>query len=226
LTKRHAIALLPILLTGLVLAACGPSEAETSAAVLTQAAQIFADSLTQTAAAASPTPTATPETPTATSTPELPTATPSVTGTPPTNTPKPTQQQSSGGGSSLGCLRAELTWETPQDGAKYEVGVPFTKTWVFKNIGTCTWNSFYSVVFIDGEQMDADNVESFEDVAVDMPAKGILPGEHVTLKVVMSAPNEQGSYKGYWMLRSDGGTLFGLGPKGTEWFWVEIWAED
>lgn len=222
MNKKRLFTLVPLTLASLLLAACGPSAEANSDAVLTQAAQIFADSLTQTAAVAPPTATATIP-PTATNTPLPPTNTPTITGTPPTSTPKPTQQAS--GGSSAGCLRAELTWETPTDGTKFEVGATFTKTWVFKNIGTCTWNSFFSVVFIEGEQMDADTVESFEEVS-DVTDVGILPGEHVTIKVSMSAPNEQGTYKGYWMLRSDGGTLFGLGPKGTEWFWVEIYAED
>lgn len=42
----------------------------------------------------------------------------------------------------------------------------------------------------------------------------------------MIAPEEEGTYKGYWMLMSDNGVLFGLGPDGRAWFWVEISAED
>ena len=225
LNKRHAFALLPLLLTALILAACGPSEEANSAAVLTQAAQIFSDSLTQTAAVAPPTATATSIPPTATNTPPLPTNTPTITGTPPTATPSPTQQQISGGGTNsgkTGCLRAELGYETIPDGTKIEIGENFKKIWTFKNLGTCTWTSAFSLVWQQGESFGTKGTLPFSEFTdVDIP-----PGEHLTIELTMLAPDEQGAYKGYWMLRSDDGIYFGLGPDGRAWFWVDVQVQD
>lgn len=206
-----------ILASSLILAACGQggNTSGNSAEVLTEAAQIAFQALTETAAAASPTPTPT-ETPT--NTPLPPTATPTPQGTLPTLAPTATRQQSSGG---TGCLRAELTYESPQDGAQYAIGENFKKVWVFKNVGACTWTQGFSLVFIQGDLMGAKGTRAFSDfTTVD-----ILPGDHLRIEVTFIAPNEQGTYKGYWMLRSDGGNLFGLGQDGRGWFWVEIFAK-
>jgi hypothetical protein len=54
----------------------------------------------------------------------------------------------------------------------------------------------------------------------------IPPGEHLTVEVSMLAPSKQGFYKGYWLLRSADGVLFGLGPDGRAWFWVDIEVQD
>ena len=206
-----------LLLAGL-LTACGGGDEETSSLILTEAAQIAIDGLTQTAAAASPTPTATEVPPTST---EAPTQTPTQEGTPGTAAPTPTQQQSGGSGSA-GCLRAEMYYESPQDGAQFDVGSRITKQWSFKNVGTCPWTPGFSVVFIEGDQMNADASTAFSDFT----EVNIVPGERVSVEVTMFAPNTQGTYKGYWMLRSDNGTYFGLGPAGKSWFWVEIFAKN
>ncbi|MGH2582859.1 MAG: NBR1-Ig-like domain-containing protein, partial [Anaerolineales bacterium] len=203
-----------VLLLAGVLSACGGGSEETSSLILTEAAQIAINGLTQTAAAASPTPTATEVPPTPT---EAPTQTPTLEGTPSTAVPTPTQQQSGGSGSP-GCLRAEMYYESPQDGAQFDIGASFTKRWSFKNLGTCPWTPGFSVVFIDGDQMDAESSVPFSEFTeINIP-----PGERVSVEVTMFAPNTQGTYKGYWMLRSDNGTYFGLGPTGKSWFWVEI----
>jgi len=224
LNKKRILTLLPLVLAAVLLAACGPSAEENSAAVLTQAAQIFSDSLTQTAAVAPPTATETPLPPTATNTPLPPTATPTITGTPPTSTPSPTQQQSSGGGggNKVGCVRAELGYETVPDGTKLEIGQTFNKIWTFKNVGTCTWTQEFSLVWQQGEAFGTKGTIPFTDFTdVD-----ILPGEHLTVEVKMVAPGDQGDYKGYWLLRSDAGILFGLGPDGRAWFWVDVHVQD
>ena len=223
MNKRH-LAILLLAITALLLSACGPSEAENSAAVLTLAAQQFADALTQTAAVAPPTATSTPLPPTATNTPLPPTNTPTITGTPPTATASPTQQTSSGGtgGTKVGCYRAELGYETIPDGTKLEIGTTFKKIWTFKNIGTCTWTEAFSLVWQQGEAFGTKGTIGFTEFTdVEIP-----PGEHLTVEVSMLAPGKQGFYKGYWLLRSADGVLFGLGPDGRAWFWVDIEVQD
>ncbi|MCW5877293.1 MAG: hypothetical protein KIS80_00325 [Anaerolineales bacterium] len=225
MNRKRLLFIIPLSLLALALSACGGSpSADSSSLVLTEAALIYEQSLTQTAQAAPPTATPTEVPPTATNTPELPTLTPTVTGTPSTATPLPTQPPASGGGggASLGCLRAELTYETIPDGTQMEISQSFSKRWVLKNVGTCPWTPAFAAIFVDGELMGAESVQGFEDY-ID---KDIYPGERIDMSIAMQAPNERGTYRGYWMLRSDSGTIFGLGPDGRGWFWVEIFAQD
>lgn len=226
MNRKRLLFIIPLSLLALALSACGGSpSADSSSVVLTEAALIYEQSLTQTAQAAPPTATPTEVPPTATNTPELPTLTPTVTGTPPTATPLPTQPPASGGGgggASLGCLRAELTYETIPDGTQMEINQSFSKRWVLKNVGTCPWTPGFAAIFVDGELMDAESVQGFEDY-ID---QDIQPGDRIDMSVAMRAPNQRGAYRGYWMLRSDSGTIFGLGPDGRGWFWVDIFAQD
>jgi len=198
----------------LIVSACGGSDTGASSAVLTEAALIYSQSLTETAAAASPTPTATVEQPTATNT-SLPTNTPTATGTPPTATPSPTEEPSSGGTGNAACLRANFEIETIPDGTQMYVGKVFTKMWRVKNVGSCTWTPNFAAVWVQGELFSAEAVTAFTDI-------NIYPGEYAMIEIDMVAPGPAGHYKGYWMLRSDDGRLFGVGSRGTEWLWVDI----
>jgi hypothetical protein len=145
---------------------------------------------------------------TATATP-LPSSTPTETVTPtstvtPTPTPLPTP-----------CNAAQFVEDlTIPDGSTFFSGANFTKTWLLKNIGTCTWTNDYDLVFWGGDNMDADPVRALPDQ--------VRPGENVELSVPMKAPNNPGDYRGLWILRDDDGNYFGLGPYADKAFWVSI----
>ncbi len=100
------------------------------------------------------------------------------------------------------------------DGMEFSAGQKFTKTWRLKNIGTCTWTTDYDLVFVDGAAMSAP-------AAVDLK-NSVRPGETVDLSVELVAPSKEGNHKGSWMLRDDGGALFGLGADTRQSFWVSI----
>ena len=154
------------------------------------------------------TPTGTPPspTPTATGTPPTPTATATVTNTP--GTPTATQPVSA-------CDRAEFVTDVSvPDGTVFPPGADFTKTWRLKNVGTCTWNTSYKLVFHTGEQMGGP-------AALNLPST-VAPGQSVDLSVDLKAPNTAGTYRGYWMFKNDKDVLFGIGAKGDKPFWVEI----
>ncbi len=203
--------LLTLLLGSLALSACAPADTgENSSAVFTEAAQIAFQALTETAAAAPPTSTPTATVPTATPTPQMPTATPTPQGTLPTAT----QQTSGGAGSNAPCLRASFEIETIPDGTEFFAGETFTKTWRLKNTGSCTWTAAFAAIWVQGDLMEADSVVPFT-------TKDIFPGEYAMISVNMKAPSA-GHYKGYWMLRSAEGIIFGVGTNGKEWFWVDI----
>jgi len=104
------------------------------------------------------------------------------------------------------------------DGATFAPNVDFTKVWRLKNVGRCTWNGNYDLIFIDGAQMDAAK-------AVALPAK-INPDENVDVSVSMTSPDKEGEYFGFWMLRSDDGEIFGLGENANKSFWVSIQVND
>ena len=102
------------------------------------------------------------------------------------------------------------------DGSTLYPGTTFTKIWRLKNVGTCTWTTSYDLVFMKGDQMDGDDV-------VGMPGN-VAPGQVVDVLVDLIAPEDSGSYRGYWTLRDASGVLFGLGRTNST-FYVDIKVE-
>ena len=106
---------------------------------------------------------------------------------------------------------------TVPDDTAFLPGQTFTKTWRLRNIGTCTWTSAYSLVFVDGDQLNASS-------PVALPAS-VPPDTEVDLSVAMTAPGVPGTYTSNWMLRSPSGTNFGTqddnGP-----FWAQIVVQE
>jgi hypothetical protein len=101
-----------------------------------------------------------------------------------TNTPKP-------------CNDAQFISETIPDDSEFDAGAEFTKSWRFKNTGTCTWNTNYKLVFKSGDQMGA--------LASKALSGDVAPGETVDIGVDMTAPASAGTYQGYWKLVDDNG---------------------
>ena len=94
-----------------------------------------------------------PSTPAPTETPPVMTATPPPA--PPTNIPGtpthalPPQDPNC---TDEAVFVADMT--IPDD-TKLSAGEAFTKTWKLRNSGTCTWNEFYSLEFVSGDQMSS-----------------------------------------------------------------------
>ncbi len=96
-----------------------------------------------------------------------------------------------------------------------KTGEPFIKTWRLKNIGTCAWDSSYSLIFDVGDQMGGP---------MSMPLTvNVAPGQEVDLSVNLQAPAETGSYRSYWRLRNPDGLMLTVenGYKGRS-FYVDI----
>lgn len=90
----------------------------------------------------------------------------------------------------------------------------FTKTWRLENIGTCTWNSDYAIVFVSGDQLDApDRVPLPQEVA---------PEGVVDISVEMTAPNLDGTYRSEWLLENELGDQFGI--PGVFWTQIQVTA--
>ena len=103
---------------------------------------------------------------------------------------------------------------TIPDRTTFYAGFSFTKTWRLSNVGTCTWDSGYRVVFVNGDAMSAP--------ASAVLSKTVAPGQTVDISVTMIAPTAVREYAGYWMLQSSNGGLFGIGADGTGKFYVDI----
>jgi hypothetical protein len=103
---------------------------------------------------------------------------------------------------------------TIQDGTVFAPNADFIKTWRVKNIGSCSWNTDYDLVFVEGDQMDAAK-------AITLP-ENIRPGERLDISVTLTSPSKRGEYRGYWMLRSGDGEWFGYGKAANKPFWVDI----
>jgi hypothetical protein len=152
------------------------------------------------------------------------TVTPSVTNTPtntalalpttaiPTNTavpPSPTPI----------CNKAQFVSDvTVPDATIYSPGATVVKTWRLKNIGTCSWTTSYSLIFDHGQKMGPSGSEP-TPVAL---TTSVSPGQTVDVTISLVAPSLPGNYQTDFRLRSNAGTVFGIGASGQGTFWVKI----
>lgn len=115
-----------------------------------------------------------------------------------------------------GCLEKAAFYAdvTVPDDTFFKQGEMFTKTWRFRNEGTCTWTPDYKVVFHSGEIMDAPLFNPFTTT--------VLPGEQVDISIDMRAPTRGGSYQSTWEFEDPNGTRFGTGSAARDLFWVRI----
>ncbi len=101
------------------------------------------------------------------------------------------------------CLIADLVSETIPDGTVIARGATFTKEWRIINGGSCTWNTNYKLVYDSGDLLDAEKEE--------IPLSEVVnPSMSTTVSVKMKAPNVDGYYTGYWMLKTDQGVNVAL----------------
>ncbi len=100
------------------------------------------------------------------------------------------------------------------DGTYIAPGEAFEKVWRVENTGTCPWTRDYQFVFISGYSMDGPAA---------IPLSGSIPVNAVAdLSVDLKAPETNGFYKGFWMLRNPQGFLFGVGEMANQPLWVQI----
>lgn len=83
-------------------------------------------------------------------------------------------------------------------------GQTFRKGWRVQNIGTCTWNSGYSLNYVSGNVAAAQMGGS----AVSVVGQ-VQPGQTYDFWVDLVAPAFPGTYQGFWEMRNDQGEPFG-----------------
>lgn len=95
-------------------------------------------------------------------------------------------------------------------------GAMFVKTWRLMNVGSCTWNTSYQLIFRSGVYMGPSIPNSFS-----LPVS-VQAGQTIDISINMTAPYWAGSQRGYWMFRNANGALFGIGPSANEPWFVDI----
>jgi hypothetical protein len=140
-------------------------------------------------------------TPTLTMTAPRPTT---ATATVKPNTPTVTSQP---------CDQAQFISDvTIPDGTMMIPGQTFKKTWRLRNLGSCSWDDRYALVFASGDAMGAAAV-------INLP--GTVPANAtVDLSIDMKAPAVPGKYVSNWKLRNPAGQVFGV--VADEPFFVQI----
>lgn len=99
---------------------------------------------------------------------------------------------------------------TIPDNTRVEAGKSFTKTWRFKNTGTCHWNN-YTINFLTGDRMGAPDSAPIPDT---------LAGSEADVSLELTAPTADGSYSGYFTLKDADGESINVGAEKT--FWLKI----
>ena len=84
------------------------------------------------------------------------------------------------------------------DDTVVKAGEEFTKTWKIQNMGSCTWDANYKLVFVRGEQMDGPSPAEVITAAV-------KPGDSVELSIPFKAPPKNGTHWGIWQLYNGAG---------------------
>jgi hypothetical protein len=221
-----------LLLMAALFAACSspatsptePAETEaakTMAAILTQ----ISDQILQTASAApSDTPTNTPTptiTPTDTviptvdlngTTPEGITPVGSPTGPTPTTDPDSLKTRTLMGKCNAAFFVGDIG--PVVDGVKLKANSQFTKTWDVRNIGMCTWDRRYKLIYYSGQHMNGPNSVNFPEI--------VAPNKNTWFSVNLTAPKSTGPHVGRWYLQDPDGVRFGLGVDGDEPLIVDI----
>jgi len=195
--------------TLLGLAACGSgTPISDSSLTYTQIWKTVEVAQTQTGMFVSPTPLVT-NTPLASST-SRPTNTPLLSATPMPGTPSataftvntlttPTGLQSASCDNMAGV--ADVTYP---DGSVLAAGTIFVKTWRVKNLGPCTWNQDYRLIFgWGGTGTNWDSTPSSHLSAL------VLPGDTIEISVSLAAPMNPGNYSAAFRLQNAKGYNFG-----------------
>lgn len=103
---------------------------------------------------------------------------------------------------------------TIPDASEVKTNESFVKTWRLINMGSCTWNQDYGLVWFSADRLGAAELQSMTGE--------VKPGESIDISVDMVAPGVPGNYQSFWKLQAPDGELFGIGPAGDGAFWVEI----
>jgi hypothetical protein len=117
---------------------------------------------------------------------------------PTSNPPTPTQP-------SVPCDEAGFVSDgTIPNGTQLQPSSAFTKVWIVRNMGTCTWAEDYALVFSKGELMAGKSPVTL--------GRELAPGDTMEVSINLVAPATGGVYSSQWVLQNSTGETFGLAP--------------
>jgi uncharacterized protein YkwD len=94
---------------------------------------------------------------------------------------------------------------TIPDNSNIPAGEIFTKTWKFKNTGTCPWAG-YTIHYASGERMNSPT---------SVPVPETAAGGTVDLSIDLTAPTTEGAYTTHFSLQSATGESIAIGAEKT-----------
>ena len=83
-------------------------------------------------------------------------------------------------------------------------GAPFQKGWRIRNVGTCTWNPSYRLVYANGNTSQSSMSGAPAQIVGQVP-----PGATYDMLVNLVAPYWPGVYQGFWILQNGSNQPFG-----------------
>lgn len=97
---------------------------------------------------------------------------------------------------SAGAGQAAVVGETFHWGVRVPAGRPFTKRWVLRNTGDCTWTTAFRLHHV------SSSTERLSQLVVDLPLPvSIPPGSTHPFDIPMRAPDAPGTYDETWQFR-------------------------
>jgi Ig-like domain from next to BRCA1 gene len=99
---------------------------------------------------------------------------------------------------------------TIPDGSQVNPGAILDKRWLIKNSGSCNWDESYRVKLVSGPDMGVPIEQAL------YPARS---GSEVSMRIVLSAPQDPGYYQSAWQAFNPNDDPFG------DPFYVEILVE-
>lgn len=104
------------------------------------------------------------------------------------------------------------------DDTVFSPGEEFAKRWRLRNNGTCPWSTDYSILFVGGDQMSAEE---------QIPLKqSVAVSETLDVSVAMIAPLEPGTYRGNFQIADPTGEPFGIDGIIEDAFFLQIVVEE
>jgi hypothetical protein len=92
----------------------------------------------------------------------------------------------------------------------------FVKTWVVRNVGTCTWYPGYLLYWHSGARMEGPDYINFPEI--------VPPNRNMFLTLTLVAPREPGKYYSRWYMRDPEMNQFGIGANFDEPLMIRIIA--
>ncbi|MCP4362998.1 MAG: transporter substrate-binding domain-containing protein [Chloroflexi bacterium] len=91
-----------------------------------------------------------------------------------------------------------------QNPPQMQPGLAFRKGWRVQNVGTCTWETNYYLLYVNGNTPEARMGGQATFVN-----RQVRPGEMYDMWVDLVSPLQPGVYQGFWAMHNDQGKQFG-----------------